>query len=183
MILIVAPLLVSVVARTYGWLLVLGERGLLNSIFMHAGMISQPFKFLYNDAAVVLGLAHVLTPFAVLSIHASLARIDWEIVEAALVAGASYGRILFQILVPLSYPGLAVASTLVFSLAMSAYVTPALMGGNQSMLATLIAQKYLVAFDWNFGAALAVLLLVAAMLGVLGISSAISFPFRRGTTS
>jgi putative spermidine/putrescine transport system permease protein len=179
MMIIVAPLLVSIVARTYGWVLILGERGLLNSTLIQLNLISKPLRMLYTDGAVVLGLTHVLIPFAVLSIHASLERIDRELIEAATVAGAGYFVILSNILIPLSVPGIVVGATLVFSLSMSAYVTPALMGGNSSTLATLIYQKYAVAFDWSFGATLAVLLLLASLTGVLFITIAIRAPFRR----
>ena len=88
MLIVVAPLLVSVVARTYGWMLILGERGLINTSLLSLGLIETPLRMLSTDGAIVLGLVHLLTAFAVLSIHASLERIDWEIVEAAIVAGA-----------------------------------------------------------------------------------------------
>lgn len=179
MLVIIAPLLVSIVARTYGWLLILGEKGFVNAALIKLGAISKALPLLYNDGAVVLGLAHLLIPFAVLSIHASLDRIEPEILEAATMAGARYARIFWSILLPLTIPGLIAGGTLVFSLSMSAYVTPALMGGRSSALATLIFQKYSVAFDWSFGAALAVVLLTASVAGVLVITAALGAPFRR----
>ncbi len=179
MLVIVAPLLVSIVARTYGWLLILGERGFVNAALVQLGIIAKPFAMLYNDGAVVLGLTHLLVPFAVLSIHASLERIEPEIIEAATVAGAGHWTILTRILLPLTIPGVIVGGTLVFSLSMSAYVTPALMGGKSSALATLIFQKYSVAFDWSFGGALAVLLLLASLLGIFAITFAFGAPFRK----
>lgn len=179
MLIIIAPLLVSIVARTYGWLLILGEKGFINAGLLQLGIVSRALPLLYNDGAIVLGLAHLLIPFAVLSINASLERIEPEIIEAATVAGAGYGRIFSSILFPLTVPGVIVGATLVFSLSMSAYVTPALMGGKSSALATIIFQKYSVAFDWSFGAALAVLLLAASVIGVLAITVAFGAPYRR----
>jgi putative spermidine/putrescine transport system permease protein len=175
---IVAPLLVSVVARTYGWLLVLGEKGFINNLLMYLGAIDRPLKLLYNDAAIVFGLTHLLVAFPALAIHASLERIDEEIMEAAKMAGAGVWRLFVDVLFPMTVPGVVVGATFSFTLSMSAYVTPALMGGDRSALATLIYQKYIVSYDWNFGACLAILLLLGSLFGTLLVTAAFTLPYR-----
>ncbi|WP_431121025.1 ABC transporter permease [Variovorax paradoxus] len=180
---IVAPLLVSAVARTYGWLLVLGEKGLVNALLLHVRLIDQPLKLLYNDWAVIFGLTHLLVAFPALAIQASLERIDPEIMEAAEMAGASPWRKFTQILLPMTTPGIAAGAIFSFTLAMSAYVTPALMGGEKSVLATLIYQKFVVSYDWNFGACLALLLVLASLVGTVLIAFAITGPYRRRITA
>jgi putative spermidine/putrescine transport system permease protein len=179
MLIVIAPLLVSVVARTYGWLLVLGERGFVNQFLLHAGLIDQPLKLLYNNAAVVFGLSHLLVAFPALSIHASLERIDKSIFEAAYIAGASPWRVFRTILLPMTAPGMAVGAVFSFSLAMSAFVTPELMGGKQSVLATMVYQKFMVSYDWNFGACLALFLLMGSLLGTALITALITGPYRQ----
>jgi putative spermidine/putrescine transport system permease protein len=179
MLIAIAPLLVSVVARTYGWLLVLGEKGFVNEFLLGAGLIDQPLKLLYSNAAVVFGLSHLLVAFPVLSIHASLERIDKSIFEAAYIAGASPQRIFRTILLPMTAPGMAVGAVFSFSLAMSAFVTPELMGGKQSVLATMIYQKFMVSYDWNFGACLALFLLMGSLFGTALITAMITGPYRK----
>lgn len=176
---VIAPLLVSVVARTYGWLLVLGEKGFINEILLHVGLIDRPLKLLYNNAAVVFGLSHLLVAFPALSIHASLERIDESLLEAAYIAGASPWRIFKTILLPMTTPGIAVGSVFAFTLSMSAYVTPELMGGKSGVLATLIYQKFVVSYDWNFGACLALFLLLGSLFGTALIAAAITGPYRK----
>jgi putative spermidine/putrescine transport system permease protein len=179
MMIVVAPLLISVVARTYGWLLVLGEKGALNALLLTVGMVDHPVKFLFNEGAVIFGLTHLLVAFPALAIHASLDRVTDEILEAAQIAGASAWRIFADILLPMTIPGVAVGATFSFTLAMSAFVTPALMGGERSALAPLIYQKYIVSYDWGLGAALAVIFLIAALVGTVAITAALTTPYRK----
>jgi putative spermidine/putrescine transport system permease protein len=163
-VIVLAPLLVSIVARTYGWMVILGDRGVVNKLMLSLGIIGEPLQMMYTQGAIIVGLVHVFLPFMVLSIMASLERIDPSLEEAALTLGASPLTVVRLVFLPLSLPGLAAGITIVFSLSMSAYVTPALMGGSgANMLTTLIYQQFIVVYNWHFGAALVVLLLMASL--------------------
>jgi putative spermidine/putrescine transport system permease protein len=169
---VIAPLIVSVVVRTYGWQLILGrgKTGILNWLLLNAGLAKEPLSLLYSEAAVVIGSLHVFFPMMVLPLASSLGRIDPRIEDAARTLGATSWRIFRRITVPLSLPGLAVGSTLVFSLTAGSFVTPAILGGNGAqMLGMLVDQQILVVYDWPFGATVATVL-VAIVLAVNIIS-------------
>lgn len=169
---ILAPLLVSIVARTYGWIVVLGDKGALNTLLVGAGLLDEPLKIMYTPAAVLIGLVHVFLPFMVLSLLGSLDRIDPALGEAAGSLGASRWGTFRHVLLPLAVPGLASGSIIVFSLAMSSYVTPALMGGSRSgVLTTFIYQQFSVTMNWHFGATLVAILLGATLLVLCAILS------------
>jgi len=166
LILIVAsPLLVSIVTRTYGWMVVLGDTGLVNAVLMHLHVISSPLHMMYTQGAVVVGLVHVFLPMMVLSVLAALDKIDPAIPEAAMSLGAGRFATFWKVIFPLAIPGLSAGITIVFSLSMSSYVTPALMGGsNAGMLTTLIYQQFVVTYNWHFGSALVMVLLATSLL-------------------
>lgn len=162
---VLSPLLVSIVARTYGWMIVLGDRGILNELLLAAGLIAEPLKMMYTPAAVIIGLVHVLVPFMTLCVLTSLDKVDPNVPEAAIVFGASRWSVLTRILVPMTIPGLASGLTIVFALAISSYVTPALMGGPRSgMMTTFIYQQFSVTLDWRFGAMLVTVLLAMTLV-------------------
>jgi putative spermidine/putrescine transport system permease protein len=163
---VIAPLIVSVVVRTYGWQLILGRGkiGILNWLLLNAGLAKEPLSLLYSEAAVVIGSLHVFFPMMVLPLASSLGRIDPRIEDAARTLGAASWRIFRRITVPLSLPGLAVGSTLVFSLTAGSFVTPAILGGNGAqMLGMLVDQQILVVYDWPFGATVATVLVVIVL--------------------
>jgi putative spermidine/putrescine transport system permease protein len=123
---------------------------------------------MFTQGAVIVGLVHVFLPFMVLSVSAAFDRIDPAIAEAASTLGAGSMATFWQVILPLLNPGVAAGATIVFSLAMSSYVTPALMGGgNAGVLTTLIYQQLVVTYDWQFAAALVALLLATTLL-ILG---------------
>jgi putative spermidine/putrescine transport system permease protein len=173
-IIVISPLLVSIVTRTYGWMVVLGDNGILNSLLRGIGLIDEPLHIMFTQGAVVVGLVHVFLPMMVLSILAVMDKIDPALAQAAQTLGASSFVTFWQITFPLLIPGLTTGVTIVFSLAMSSYVTPALMGGrNSGMLTTLIYQQFVVTYNWHFGAALVVVLLATSLvaLGLVLIES------------
>jgi len=158
--LIIAPHLISVVIRNFGWVVVLGDKGWINATLMKLGIISEPLKLLYNELGVVIGLADSFIVYMVLAIATSLYAIDASLYKAAGILGASKARTFFTITLPLSLPGIIAGTTLVFSLSMSAFVTPALMGGTSVKVLPVIAyEKIMVTLNWPLGAALAFLLL------------------------
>ncbi|MEJ0015215.1 MAG: ABC transporter permease [Acetobacteraceae bacterium] len=169
---VIAPLIVSVVVRTYGWQLILahGKTGILNWLLLNLGLTNTPLSLLYSETAVVIGSLHVFFPMMVLPLASALGRIDPRIEDAARTLGATSWRTFRRITVPLSLPGLAVGSTLVFSLTAGSFVTPAILGGTAAqMLGMLVDQQILVVYDWPFGATVATVL-VAIVLAVNIIS-------------
>jgi putative spermidine/putrescine transport system permease protein len=169
---VVAPLLISIPVRNYGWMVILGDTGLINKALLATGLIAQPLRMMFTDFAVVIGLTHVLMPFVVLSVLATLERIPGHLTEAARSLRAGRLTAIRLIVLPLSMPGLLAGATLVFCVAISSYVTPALMGPSGAKYsATLVYQQFVSVFDWPRGAAIAAVLLVitaAALVLVLG---------------
>jgi putative spermidine/putrescine transport system permease protein len=167
---ILGPLLISVVARTLGWALLFGgQSGLVNRAFMSAGLISSPIPFMFTETGVVIALAHVLMPFMVLSVWAALQRVDPQIENAALSLGAGPFTVMRRIILPQIIPGVLSGAIIVFSLAASAFATPAIIGGRRlKVAATLAYDEFLNTLNWPLGAAVAVLLLVALVLIVVG---------------
>lgn len=161
---ILAPLLVNVVVRSYGWQTILNKTGALAWLLKGLG-ITNPPVLLYTEWAVLIACVHVYLPFMVMPLAGAIARIDRTVEEAARVAGATRLAVFLRIILPLSLPGLAVGVSLVFSLSSAAYVTPQILGGNFSpLLGTLIEQQMLTLNDWPFGAAISTLL-IAMVLG------------------
>jgi putative spermidine/putrescine transport system permease protein len=158
---VLAPLLISIPVRNYGWMVILGDTGLVNMTLMRLGLIASPLPLMFTNFATVVGLAHVLMPFVVLSVLASLERIAPHLVEAAQTLGASRLRAIWTVVAPLSMPGVLAGGLLVFCVAVSAYVTPALMGPSGAKYSsTLVYQQFVSTFDWPRGAAIAMVLLM-----------------------
>ncbi|CAH8769582.1 ABC transporter permease [Paenibacillus dendritiformis] len=158
--LIISPHLISVVIRNFGWVVILGDNGFINNSLLALGLIDSPLRLLYNELGVVIGLTDALIVYMVLAIATSLYAVDASLYKAAGILGASRLRMFFSVTLPLSMPGIFAGTTLVFSLAMSAFVTPALMGGTSVKVMPVIAyEQMMAAYDWSLGAALAFLLL------------------------
>ena len=178
LIIVLSPLLVSIVTRTYGWMIILGDNGLINETLKRLGLIAHPLPLMFNDGAVIIGLVHVFLPLMVIPIFTALERIDPVVPQAARTLGAGRLMVAFRIVLPMLSPGLVAGVTIVFSLAMSSYVTPALMGGpNSGVITTLIYQQFVVTFNWQFGSVLVAMLLAASM-GIVGL---ILFEYGRRT--
>ena len=163
---LVAPLLVNVVIRSYGWSAILSRNGALNWLLAQVGIDGRPMTMLYTETAVIIASVHVFLAFMVLPLTSALGRIEPQVEAAAAIAGARPRQVFWRITMPLSLPGLAVGVSLVFSLTAAAYVTPQILGGNFApLLGTLIEQQILTLHDWPFGAALSTVL-VLMVLGV-----------------
>lgn len=160
-IILVAPLVVSIVVRTYGWQLVLTNSGagVVNYLLHTLGTGPAPIQVMYSETAVIIGSLHVFLPMMVLPLAASLARINPALEEAARTLGAPAWPVFTRVTLPLTIPGLAAGLTLVFSLTAASYVTPAILGGNTAqMLGNLLEQQVVTVYDWPFGAAIAVVM-------------------------
>lgn len=157
---VLAPHLISVVIRNFGWVVVLGEKGWINEMLMAMGIIETPLRLLYNELGVVIGLTDSFIAYMVLALATSLYAIDPSLNKAASILGASRARTFFSVTLPLSLPGIVAGTTLVFSLSMSAFVTPALMGGTSVKVIPVLAYEQIMStLNWPLGAALAFLLL------------------------
>jgi len=162
--LLIMPLMVSAVIRIFGWIVILGRKGLVNQVLVALGI--EPIKLLYTEAAVVIGLVNIFMPFVVLPIMVSIERIPPSLEEAAQNLGANWYRMFRRVILPLSLPGLISGCLLVYSLSISAFVTPALMGNaRERMAGQQIYDEVLVSFNWPGASSLALtLVLVTAML-------------------
>ncbi len=151
---ILSPLLVGIVIRCYGWMILLADRGLINETLVQRGWLSKPLPLMYNKFGVVIALVHVFLPFMVLSLTGVLKRIEPQLIEASQTLGASPRRAFFEVTLPLSLPGILAGSLLVFSLAISSFVVPILVGGFKvHVLPMVVYEQILSVFDWPFGGA------------------------------
>jgi len=167
--LLIMPLMVSTVIRVFGWVVILGNQGLVNQALRRLGA-GDGVRLLHTEGAVIVGLAQQSMPFMVLPLMASIERISPSLEEAARNLGASWGQMFTRTILPLSMPGLLSGALLVFSVSMSAFVTPALMGGRRSrMVGQQIYEEVLSAYNWP-GAASLTIVLALLMLGLVGLA-------------
>lgn len=171
------PLMVSNVVRAYGWVALLARRGVVNTGLHDLGLIDAPLDLLYTTPAVVVGLMTILLPYMVISIANTLAALDRRYEEAAQALGAGPVRTFLHVTLPLSTPGVASGTLLVFLLTLSAYVTITLLGGPRSKLLVSMIYDGVTAFQWPHAAALAFVLLALA-LGITAIILALLRPGR-----
>ena len=166
---ILGPLLISVVARTLGWALLFGgNSGLVNQGLMAAGLISAPIPFMFTETGMVVALTHVLMPYMVLSVWAALQRLDPQVENAAVALGAGPLTTLRRIVLPQAMPGILSGAIIVFSLAASAFATPAIIGGRRlKVVSTLAYDEFLNTLNWPLGATVAVILLVVLAAAVI----------------
>lgn len=163
------PLLVSIVVRTMGWTILLGNEGLVNAVLRATGVIEEPLQLMQSFWSVVLGMVHVLLPFMVLSIAAVLGRIDAAFSEAAMTLGATPARSFLTVTLPLSVQGIAAGSVIVFCLTIGAFITPLWLGrGHVTIMAIAIHEQMVTLVDWPGGAALAMLLTAATLILLAG---------------
>ena len=174
LLLVILPLWISYLVRSYAWMLILGTEGVINRLLLITGLTSEPLTWLlYSDFAVTIALVHIYMPYLILPLYAVLERIDPSILEAAWDLGGGHIRTFFSVILPLSLPGVATGCLFVFIPSMGAFVTPELLGGTRSiMIGSIIAQQFGVTYDYPFGSALAMVLMgfifVAAALMLRG---------------
>jgi len=170
---VIAPMVMGLVVRTYAWLGMFSNRGVINGTLVGLGLIAEPIPFLGSEGAVVVALCHIYVPFMILTLTGVIARIDPRLEEAARGLGASRVAAFLQVTLPLSAPGILAGSLLVFALAISAYVTPIVIGGYEILtLPMLIFQQVSASFNLGFAAALGVVLLAVALLLVFAYGRA-----------
>lgn len=168
MICVILPFWTSVLVRTYAWMVLLQFNGLINKALMAMGLIAKPLHVMYNTPAVLVGMVHVLLPFMVLSIYSVLKGIDPNLKLAAYTLGANKIITFLRVTLPLSLPGVLGGVIFVFVLSLGFFITPALLGGPKvMMIATLIESQINELNNWNFAAAIALILLACTLI-ILG---------------
>ncbi|HEY1792143.1 MAG TPA: ABC transporter permease [Opitutaceae bacterium] len=163
--LVMIPFWTSFLIRTYAWMTILKQGGLLNGLLSYLGVIGSPVEFLYTPGAVILGLVYAYLPFMILPIYASAEKVDQALIEAAHDLGAGPLRVFTTVIIPLTRPGIAAGILLVFVPAVGMFAVTDLMGGARVMLiGNVIENQFLAARNWPFGAALGV-----AFLGMFAV--------------
>jgi putative spermidine/putrescine transport system permease protein len=171
-ILVVFPLLLNLVVRTFGWIALLAQNGLVNQALQALGMVQEPVKLLFTFAGLLIALTHIFLPFMVLVLLGPIQNIPRDVEDAARVLGASWGGTFLRVTLPLSAPGILSGSILVFVLTISALVTPRLLGGpTYQVMSTLIYDEFLQRLNWPAGSAEALLLtlMVLALVFLSGV--------------
>jgi putative spermidine/putrescine transport system permease protein len=168
LVLVISPWLTSIIVRTFGWIVILGNRGVLNNTLRSLGLIGPPIRILFTSMGTVIGLVHVLLPFMVISILAILVQLDRRLTEAGLSLGAHPIETFLRITLPLSLPGVLSGCSLVYLLASGSIVTPILLGGlRDTMIGSQIYQETFALFNFQRASALAVVLLVTSLVVIV----------------
>tara|TARA_B110000211_G_scaffold71349_1_gene82697 strand:- start:6185 stop:7129 length:945 start_codon:yes stop_codon:yes gene_type:complete len=163
--LITIPFWVNILIRTFAWLLILRDTGLINNALISAGIISEPIRLLYNDGAILVGLVYTYLPFMVLPIYSTLEKMDKTLLEAAQDLYHNKIKTLFKVILPLAKPGIFAGSILTFVPCLGAMVAPELLGGGkQMMLGNLIYRQFSEARNWPFGSAVSLVLLSIVLI-------------------
>jgi putative spermidine/putrescine transport system permease protein len=175
---IVMPLLLSVVVRTFAWIVMLGRDGVVNQLLLSLGIISEPLRLLQTELGLVISLTQIEMPLMLLPLISVMSRLDPNLRDASAALGASRWRTLFTVIVPLSMPGLVAGCLLVFASSTTAFISQTVIGGVRLIyLPLLIWQQSLVVFNWPFAAVASIALLVS----VLTVVSALSWLGRRSS--
>ena len=168
MLVVVVPHFISALVRTYGWIILLGEHGVVNQVMTDLWVPGAPFQLLYNELGVIIGTSSVMLPYTVLVLYGAMRGVDRRLLAAAASMGAGRLVIFRRVYLPLIAPGLASAALLSFILALGYYITPALMGGpKQTMVAAMINQQVMKNNQWNSAAAQGVVLLLVTFAGLV----------------
>jgi ABC-type spermidine/putrescine transport system permease subunit I len=162
--LVVLPFWVSILVRTYAWIVILGNDGVINRTLQAAGLAQAPVSFLYNEFGVVLGTANVLLPFLVLPLFAAMVKLDDRLLQAAASLGASRRTIFWRVFFPLTLPSLAAGAILVFILTLGFFITPAILGGGRvPMIANMLDLLVNRMPRWELAAAISTVLLILTL--------------------
>jgi spermidine/putrescine transport system permease protein len=168
LLLVMIPFWTNFLVRTYAWIFMLRTEGLMNSLLMGLGVIDSPIEILYSDQAVLIGLVYGYLPFMVLPLYAAIERLPPSVVEAAWDLYAPAWAVFWQVILPLTKPGVVAGCILVFIPSLGAFITPDLLGGAKTMMVgNLIQHEYLVVRDWPFGSAVSFVLMGLVLAGVV----------------
>ncbi|WP_342644251.1 ABC transporter permease [Rhodoligotrophos ferricapiens] len=161
LLLLIVPFWISFTIRTFSWIHILGEQGIINVTLLWLGIIDQPLRMLYTEGAVIMGMIHFLLPYMILNIYVSLEGIDRNLISAARTLGCTNWEAFREVTLPLSLPGLMAGLLLCFVLAAGSYVTPQILGsGRDALFGNLIFDTIMGQLNWPMGATLSMVLLV-----------------------
>ena len=167
LLLLVTPMFISAVVRSFGWLVILGKQGFVNDAARALGLTEDGFTLIYNETGIIVGLVYILLPYAALTILSVFEAAEEQVERAAADLGANAFERFRRVTLPLTLPGVYAGGLMVFALAFTSYVTPAVLSGGQvTVLSMLIYDQVLVAFDWATAAVLAVLMLVLSIVAI-----------------
>ena len=162
---IILPFMTSPVARTYAWIVILGKYGIVNQTLRFFRILPEPVRLLYTEGAIIVGLLQLFLPLMVLTLLSALENVPDEVEDAALSLGSSRFGCFFRVIVPLSFDGLIIGVTLVFTGCITAYATPAILGGTRVLtLATLMRQEALVLMNWEHATVIALIMIAVTLL-------------------
>ncbi len=165
MILVIIPFWTSLLVRNYAWMVLLGRRGVFNSMLVDLGILETPIRMLHNSFAVNVGMVQMMMPFMILAMFSVMKGIDRGLLRAAESLGASKLQAFIRVFVPLSLPGVGAGSLLVFIYSLGFFITPALLGGRKSIMISMVIEEQVSALlNWGFASAIALMLLVATMI-------------------
>ena len=168
---VLLPFWTSILVRTYAWMVMLGRNGVVNRALIGWGVIDSPLPLLNNLAGVLIGMVHVLLPYMILPVFNAVKNVDPNLVLAAVGLGAPRWRAFLRITLPLTMNGVAAGVTLVFTLSLGFFITPALLGGGRVvMVANLIEEQVRELLNWAFAGALSAILLALTLAAFWGIS-------------
>jgi putative spermidine/putrescine transport system permease protein len=162
------PLLTSSVVRSFSWTIILGKKGLFNNALLELGLIGQPLDILYTPTAMMIGLIHLFLPLIIITLVGVMENIDPDLIKAAESMGANRFTAFRKVILPLSVPGLIIGGILVFVGSLTAYTTPALLGGKQRVISTLLYQNAITLNDWHSASVIAVIMMAITFL-VIGL--------------
>ncbi|SDH84968.1 spermidine/putrescine transport system permease protein [Pseudomonas flavescens] len=161
--LITLPFFTSLIVRLYAWLLILRPSGFINTTLLALG-IHNPVELIYTETAVLIGMTYIFIPFMFMPVYASVEKLDKRLLEASADLGASRWQSFWRVIFPLTLPGIAAGSIIVFIPSLGNFIVPSLLGGARVlMIGSLVEQQFLAARNWPFGAALAMLLMAAVL--------------------
>lgn len=163
--LVTIPMWINTLLRTYAWMSILSENGLINNLLTALGF--DPMTFMYTDFAVIIGMVSDFLPFMVIPIHTSLSKIDHSLIEAAHDLGANNVQTFFKVIFKLSIPGVVNGIIMTFLLSVSTFVIPKLLGGGQYVLiGNLIENQFISVGNWNFGSAISLILAIVILVAI-----------------
>ncbi len=163
--LVILPLMTSPVARTYAWIVILGKYGIVNQTLTSIGFLKEPARLMYTEGAIIVGLLQLFLPIMILTLVSAMENVQVDVEEAALSLGSSRVGCFFRVIIPLSFDGLLMGVALVFTGSITAYVTPAILGGAKVLtLSTLMRQEALVLMNWEAATVIAVIMILTTLI-------------------
>ena len=179
----VFPILTNSVVRSFAWMSILGKNGVINTLLIKLNLISEPLSLIYTEGAIIVGTTYIFLPLMIISLLGIMENIEVDLLEAAESLGAGKVKSFFNVIFPLSLPGLIVGTVLVFTGALTAYTTPQLLGGNKNtVLATLIYQKTMSLGDWQSASVVATIMIVTTLVVIKVINLLASRLDKRGVS-